>query len=373
MQRHFHHGLLMGFVLRMVGRELRGAWRRLIFFFVCIAIGVAAIAAIRSIIDQVTGVLTREARAMTGADIVIQSTRPWDQATIAIVDEEGRRARVKQQSDVVETATMLRADDGSGGTRLVELLAVDGAYPLYGTFTLEDGRPYSHALVAGHGVLVRPDLIAQLGVRVGGSVFIGQARFEIRGVISAEPGRRAGAFSLGPRVVVDRADLASTGLIGFGSRVSYQRLLQLPDAAVEPVVKRLRARLSNSLASVRSYHDTEERVRVQIESAQHFLGLVGYVILVLGGIGVWSVTRVFLQQKRTSIAALKCLGASSGRILTVYVLQALVLGLAGSALGLLIAGLGLPAVPSDVIVALGDTRPGLTPAAAFHAADPVSS
>ena len=263
---------------------------------------------------------------------------------------------------------MLRADDASGGTRLVELLAVDRAYPLYGAFTLEDGRPYSHALVAGHGVLVRPDLIAQLGLRVGGSVFIGQARFEIRGVISSEPGRRAGAFSLGPRVVVDRADLASTGLIGFGSRVSYQRLLQLPDAPLEPIVKRLRARLSNSFASVRSYHDTEARVRAQVEGAQHFLGLVGYVILVLGGIGVWSVTRVFLQQKRTSIAALKCLGASSGRILAVYVLQALVLGLAGSALGLLIAALGLPAVPADAIVALGDTRPGLTLPAAFHAA-----
>src|SRR5919107_3849343 len=115
----------MGFVVRMVGRELRGAWRRLIFFFVCIAIGVGAIAAIRSIIDGVTGVLTREARAMTGADVGVQSTRPWDAATTAIVEEEGRRAGVRRQSEVVETATMLRADDASGGTRLVELLAVD--------------------------------------------------------------------------------------------------------------------------------------------------------------------------------------------------------------------------------------------------------
>jgi putative ABC transport system permease protein len=357
----------MGFVLRMVGRELRGAWRRLIFFFVCIAIGVGAIAAIRSIIDQVTGVLTREARAMTGADIVIQSTRPWDAATTAVVQEEARRINVRQQSEVVETATMLRADLPSGATRLVELLAVDAVYPIYGTFTLEDGRPYTHALVAGNGVLVRPDLIAQLGLRIGGYVFIGQSRFEIRGVISGEPGRRAGAFSLGPRVVMDRADLGATGLIGFGSRASYQRLLQVPDAALDPIVKRLRSRLSNSFASVRSYHDTEARVRAQIDGAQHFLGLVGYVILVLGGIGVWSVTRVFLQQKRTSIAALKCLGASSGRILTIYVLQALVLGLAGSGLGLLIAAVGLPMVPSDQIVALGDTRLGLTPTAAFHA------
>jgi putative ABC transport system permease protein len=357
----------MGFVFRMVGRELRGAWQRLVFFFVCIAIGVGAIAAIRSIIDQVTAVLTREARAMTGADIVVQSTRPWDAATLAAVNEEGRRAQVQQQSEVVETATMLRADVPSGGTRLVELLAVDRFYPIYGTFALEDGRPYRHALVAGQGVLVRPDVIAQLGLRVGGHVFIGQTRFEIRGVIAAEPGRRAGAFSLGPRVVIDRADLNATGLIGFGSRVSYQRLLQVPDAGLEPLVRRLRTRLANSFASVRSYHDTEARVRGQVEGAQHFLGLVGYVILVLGGIGVWSVTRVFLQQKRTSIAALKCLGASSARILAVYALQALVLGLAGSALGLAIAGLGLPAVPSGAIAALGDASLGLSWTAALHA------
>jgi putative ABC transport system permease protein len=357
----------MGFVLRMVGRELRGAWRRLIFFFVCIAIGVGAIAAIRSIIDQVTGVLTREARAMTGADIVVQSTRPWDATTTAIVQEEARRAGVRQQSEVVETATMLRADLPSGATRLVELLAVDRTYPIYGTFTLESGDRYRHDLIAGQGALVRPDLIAQLGLRVGGHVFIGQTRFEIRGVITGEPGRRAGAFSLGPRVVIDRADLAATGLIGFGSRASYQRLLQVPDVPLDPIVRRLRGRLSNSFASVRSYHDTEARVRGQIEGAQHFLGLVGYVILVLGGIGVWSVTRVFLQQKRTSIAALKCLGATSGRILAVYLLQALVLGLAGSGLGLLVAGLGLPAVPSDATVALGGTRLGLTAPAALHA------
>jgi len=169
-------------------------------------------------------------------------------------------------------------------------------------------------------------------------------------------------------VVMDRADLGSTGLIGFGSRASYQRLLQLPEVPLDPIVKRLRTRLSNSFASVRSYHDTEARVRAQIDGAQHFLGLVGYVILVLGGIGVWSVTRVFLQQKRTSIAALKCLGASSGRILAVYLLQALVLGLSGSTLGLLIAGLGLPAVPSDAIGVLGgQARLGLTLPAALHA------
>ena len=357
----------MGFVLRMVGRELRGAWRRLLFFFVCIAIGVGAIAAIRSVIDQVTTAFARESRAMTGADVVVSSSRPLDAKVLAIVAEEGKRARVGKQSELVETVTMLRADTPSGGTRLVELLAVDAAYPLYGTFTLEGGRRYAHALVAGKGVLVRPDLIAQLGLAVGGHVFIGQARFEIRGVIAEEPGRSAGAFSLGPRVVVDRADLPVTGLLGFGSRARYAKLLQMPDAAVEPFAKRLRARFTQSFASVRTYNDTEQRVRAQIEGAQHFLGLVGYVILVLGGIGVWSVTRVFLQQKRIGIAALKCLGASSGRILTIYVLQSLALGVAGSALGLVLAAIGLAFVPVGAIAAVGEAQLTLTPGASLHA------
>ena len=357
----------MGFIARMVGRELRGAWRRLIFFFVCIAIGVAAIAAIRSIIDEVTAVFTRESRTMTGADVVVSTSRPWDAATTAIVDEESQRAGVGRRSEVVETATMLRADAPGGATRLVELLAVDSAYPLYGAFRLEDGKPYTHARVAGRGVLVRPDLAAQLDLGIGSAVFIGQSRFQVRGIIGEEPGRRAGAFSIGPRVVIDRADLAATGLIGFGSRVRYQRLLEVPEARLDALTRRLKARFTNTFASVRTYHDTEQRIRNQIEAAQHFLGLVGYVILVLGGIGVWSVTRVFLQQKRTSIAALKCLGATSARILTIYVLQAAVLGLAGSALGLLLAAAVLALVPPGAIAALGETSLGLSPGASLHA------
>lgn len=357
----------MGFIARMVGRELRGAWRRLLFFFVCIAIGVAAIAAIRSIIDRVTDVFARESRAMTGADVIVAAGRPWDAATTALVDAEAQRAGTTRQSQVVETATMLRSAAPSGATRLVELLAVDAAYPIYGAFVLDDGRPYSHALLVNRGVLIRPELAAQLDLRVGDAVHIGQARFEVRGIIVQEPGRSAGSFSIGPRVVLDRADLAATELLGFGSRARYRRLLQVPEPALAGLVSRLKERFTQSFVSVRTYHDTEARVREQIEAAQHFLGLVGYVILVLGGIGVWSVTRVFLQQKRTSIAALKCLGATSGRILAVYVVQAFVLGIAGSALGLALAAIGLRFVPRGALAALGDVSLTLSWGASLHA------
>ena len=95
----------------MVGREMRASWRRLLFFFLCIAIGVGAIVALRSVIQSVRGVLAREARALIAADVVVQSTRPWDAATIAVVDRgSAPRPASRQQSEVVETATMVRAD-----------------------------------------------------------------------------------------------------------------------------------------------------------------------------------------------------------------------------------------------------------------------
>ena len=99
-------------------------------------------------------------------------------------------------------------------TKVVEQRAVEPGFPFYGDLTLQDGRPYSHQLVEHSGALARPELLAQLGVAVGDEIAIGKSRFTIRGVIAAEPGRSLSAFSLGPRVLIDYADLSSTGLLG---------------------------------------------------------------------------------------------------------------------------------------------------------------
>ena len=104
------------------------------------------------------------------------------------------------------------ADRADGRARMVELRAVEAGFPYYGRMRLADQLPYQHALLKGFGVLVRPELLAQLNVKVGDGLTIGSQRFEIRGVIEAEPGRRLGAFSMGPRVFVDLADLEKTGL-----------------------------------------------------------------------------------------------------------------------------------------------------------------
>jgi putative ABC transport system permease protein len=341
----------MSFVIRMALREIRASWQRLLFFFICIAVGVASIVAIRSVIQSVRQGLTREARAMTGADVVVRSDRPLGDKIRAAVAHEQASGRVGVVSEAVELATMVRPA-GVTTTRMVELRAVESSFPLYGTMTLQ-GKPYSHELLRDHGVLVRPELLAQLNLREGDDLLIGTQAFHIRGVIQSEPGRNLGAFSLGSRVFIDLADLPSTGLLSFGSRASHQLLLQVPSPPPLPgrrdpsltLASELSKSFVNDFIGVRSYRQNEGRMNQSLTRSENYLSLVGLVVLILGGIGVSSVTRVFVQQKVKSIAILKCVGSSTPQVLAIYLTQVVLLGLAGSALGVVIAGAVLQALP----------------------------
>src|SRR4029077_19794816 len=163
--------------------------------------------------------------------------------------------------------------------------------------------------------------------------------------IKNEPGRRVGNFSLGPRVLIDFADLPATGLLSFGSRSRHVLLVKLPEASVQPLVTALQNDFKEEFISARSYRATDDEVGRDFDRAENYLSLVGLVIVILGGIAISSVTRVFIAQKIRSIAVLKCLGARSNQIMVVYILQVLALGLAGSFLGVLLARATLAAIP----------------------------
>ena len=220
-------GGAMTFVVRMALREIRASWQRLLFFFVCIAVGVASIVAIRSVIQSVReGSDARSARDDRRRRRRPQRSPDRREGAGGGRARSARAAASSLVSEAVEIATMVRPPNATT-TRMVELRAVQPAFPLYGTMTLREGQ-YSHALLQGHGTLVRPELLAQLNLRVGDELLIGTQRFQIRGVIENEPGRNLGAFSLGSRLFIDFADLPSTGLLSFGSRASYELLLQVP-------------------------------------------------------------------------------------------------------------------------------------------------
>jgi putative ABC transport system permease protein len=349
----------MLFVLKMTGRELRASWGRLLFFFICVAIGVGAIVTLRSIIQSVRGGLVGEARAMIAADVLIQTNRAWTPEVRAAIDERLARAPVEGRTESVETATMVRAERGDVA-RMVELRGVEAAFPFYGSVKLQSGQPYSHELVRGRGALVRPELLAQLGIAPGDKLVIGGRPFTVRGVIEEEPGRRVGGFSFGPRVLVDLADLRDSGLLTFGSRASYQILLRVREDAVNALTRDIRVNFRDRFVGARSFLSTEDQIGEDLQRAEDFLSLVGFVIVVLGGIGVWSVTRVFVRQKIRSVAILKCLGASAAQVLATYVLQVALLALAGSLLGVVLAALAMRAIPRDLTASLGNFSYGLT-------------
>lgn len=345
----------MTFVLRMAGREIRAAWKRLLFFFLCLAIGVAAIVALRSVIQSVRGVLTAEARTLIAADLLVSTSRAWTEQGRSVLDRHlTPDAGVREVTESIETATMVRpADESKAIARMVELRGVEPGFPLYGEVVLAGGQRYRYELLRDRGALVRPELLAQLDVAVGDELVIGNDRFTIRGVLQLEPGRRVGGFSLGPRVLIDRQALVDSGLLSYGSRARYQVMARVDPPRLEPLARILTDAFRSEYVGVRTWRSTESDVAEDLERAEDYLSLVGLVIVVLGGIGVSSVTRVFVEQKLKSIAVLKCVGASTRQVLAVYMMQVLALGLAGSLLGLVLARAAVAALPALVGTTVG--------------------
>src|SRR5206468_611733 len=170
------------------------------------------------------------------------------------------------------------------------------------------------------------------------------------------------------RVLIDYADLSATGLLTFGSRGRHVLLVSVPDSQIEPLVTALRADFKEEFVSARSYRSTDDEIGRDFDRAENYLSLVGLVIVILGGIAVSSVTRVFVLQKMRSIAVLKCLGARSAQIITVYMLQVMTLGLAGSLLGVGLARLAIAGIPyaldTSASSLLSDVQYGVTTSAA---------
>jgi putative ABC transport system permease protein len=152
----------MTFIVRMALREIRASWQRLIFFFVCIAIGVAAIIALRSVIQSVRVGLASESRTLIAADMLLTSNQGFTPKVLATLAAEQKAGRVTATSEAIEIPTMVRpADPSKPVTRMVELRAVQREFPFYGTLALTGGT-YSHDMLLNHGVIVRPELLAQL-------------------------------------------------------------------------------------------------------------------------------------------------------------------------------------------------------------------
>src|SRR5580765_3600104 len=145
-----------GFILRMAVREIRSSWQRLLFFFVCIAVGVAAIIALRSVIQSVRAGMSQQAQTLIASDILLTSNRDFTSKVLDTLAAEQRSGRIVQVSQATEIPTMVRPEDPSkAGARMVSRRAEKREFPSLATRRHTTGT-YTHDLLLIHGAMVRP-------------------------------------------------------------------------------------------------------------------------------------------------------------------------------------------------------------------------
>ena len=349
------------FIASLAWRDARPARRRLLLFTSSISIGVAALVAIDSYSANVVRSVSEQSRSILGADLSLSSRQPFTATTRSLIDSLDRSG---VGVDYATTFASMALVPRVKGTRLVQVHATGPNLPFYGRIDTDPAGRWA-TLQTGRNALVDASLLTELGARTGDTLALGESRFAIIGTLRNVPGDVGIAAALGPRVYIAQRYVAETGLLGFGSRAEYEALLQLPAGTdADRFEDDHRTTLRDEHVRARTVRDTERSLTRGVDQLHSFLGVVGLVALLLGGIGVASAIRAYVAEKTDAIAMLRCVGASSSQVLAIYLLQAAALGLAGAAVGAALgvaAQFALPQILGDFIPV--DVRPALEPMA----------
>ncbi len=328
--------------LRFALRELRGGPRGFYVFIACIALGVMAIAGVGAVASGLADGLAREGRTILGGDLSFSlSLREASAEERAFIERRGRMSVAATMRAMVRT--------GDGRTALVEMKAVDPAYPLYGAVALDPSQPLLDALAqrdGAYGAAADPALLARLDLKPGDRITVGSAPIEIRAALASEPDKLAGGIGFGPRLLVGEAALRATGLLQPGSVVRWHYRLRLPDndasdQAVRAVADAAQKQLPEAGWEVRSRTSASPAVAQNVERFTQYLTLVGLTALLVGGVGVANAVKSHLDRRRDVIATLKSLGATGGTVFAIYLTQVIALALIGALPGLAV-GAALP-------------------------------
>lgn len=325
----------MNFVLKMAWRDTRASRRRLLLFSLAVVLGVAALVAVGSLRDNLRGAIDDQTKSLLGADLVITSrsalTPEAEQFVAGLGGEQARE---------IAFNSMIVVPGAGGATRLVQVRALQGAFPFYGEFTTAPADARAQ-LAHGASAIVEDSVAVQYGLKAGDAIKLGAGEFRVAGSLLKVPGESAaGVTTLAPRVFIPLASVTQTGLLKQGSLARHRIYLKFPAGTdVEKLVRDLRDRFRELRLGFDTVEERRRELGGAIQNVNSFLMLVGFASLFLGAIGVASAVHAHVRQKIPTVAVLRCLGASSWQAFAIYLLQGVGLGLVG-AFGGAVLGIG---------------------------------
>ncbi|NNH58721.1 ABC transporter permease [Rhizobium laguerreae] len=322
---------------RLALRELRGGIRGFYIFLACIALGTGAIAAVNSVSQSITDTIASQGQELLAGDVRFELNNRE-----ATPQEIGFLEGLGTLSVSTGLRSMARKPDGSDQA-LVEVKAVDEAYPLYGKFVAEPDYPLAALLSSQsgtYGAVAAPLLLDRLGLAVGDELLLGNVKLSITGTVKTEPDALSEGFGFAPRLLVSRQALQASGLIQTGSLVEHAYKIRLNDkGAMSGIQARASKEFPAAGWAIRTSNRAAPTLTENITRFSQFLTLVGLTALIVGGVGVANAVRAFLDSKRTTIATFKCLGAPAQVVVLIYLFQIAIIALGGILIGLVIGAL----------------------------------
>ncbi len=344
---------------RMAWRDSRGSRTRLLVFMASLSLGVAALVSINSFGVNLERAIDAQAATLLGADLSLESDAPFTESALALVDSIGG-----DQS--FQTAfTSMALFPANGATRLVSVRAAEGGYPYYGVLESSPPDAADSYLIDG-SALIDGSLAAQTGAVVGDSLTIGNISYVIAGILTKVPRETAVFSALSPRVYIPRQKLDSS-LLSYGSRAEYTVYFKLESTdGLDEWLEQNDERLEGLGLGYDTIAEEKENWSEVLSNIYRFLGLTGFIALLLGSLGIASAIYVYIRQRREIVALLRCLGADNRRATSIYLIQAVSMGLLGSLAGVLIgAGIQyfLPSLLGEFIPV--EVSFGIVPSAMF--------
>ncbi|PXX16428.1 putative ABC transport system permease protein [Paraburkholderia tropica] len=330
-----------GDLVRLAARMTARDWRagELTMLLLALVLAVAALASVGFLADRLQRGLERDARRMIAADFIVRADHPVDPAFA----REAQALKLQTANTAIFPSMVSAAGDADGAqtpTRLAAVKSVSAAYPLRGALRISSGPGAPDHAAQGippsGTVWVDDQLLDALKVHVGSQVRVGTRTFTIGALITRELDRGFSFVNFSPRLMLNEADLASTGLTGYGSRVTYRLLVAGADPAVAQFAQFAHARVDGGKmrgVGLESLQDGQPQVRQTLDRARHFLTLVSLLTALLAAVAIAMAAHRYTRRHLDGCAAMRCLGASQRTLRTLFVLEFAGLGLVGGAIG----------------------------------------